>query len=309
MALEIIRETFYDGLLHVRRLWEGFMPAQYGEDRLVFELSSDDSIELDLLGEGFSGLARHFQRHLENEGIDPAKAPSKLFVTQLKSTAIEFELATLVALYAYVTIAADGLVIWTDFYDRIRKTLDYLTGRASRPKKYSREDAKDYDAFLSTIAGKKGARLNVRRAKFHQKTGERETLAEFDFKEQDLLSAHMTLARDLTDFDRQENLPAPRHKTENHVPFIWHRTDREKGKFGGQTSDRGVVVKITDKPLPVYFASEIENFKDKMVKIKRNPFNLVYNVDVAIEYDEKEEPKSYTILNIHGIIGDQKSEP
>ena len=87
------------------------------------------------------------------------------------------------------------------------------------------------------------------------------------------------------------------------MPFIWFRTDREKGKAGGQTSDRGIVAKITDKTLLVFFASEIENFKDKMVKVRNNPFDLVYTVDVAIELDEEGEPKSYTILNIHETIG------
>jgi len=304
MLLDFLRKTFYDAP-YIRRLWGASMPEKYGDDRLVFELSSDDHIELDLLGEGFAGLARHFHRHLEEGGLDPEKAPSKLFVTQLQSNSVEFELATLSLLYAYVTSAADGFVIWTDFYGKVRRTLDYLTGRETRPDNYSLEDAKDYSAFLRTIAGKKGARLNVRRAKFHQKTGVREILSEFEFQEQDLISAHMTLSRDLTEIEPQEELPTPRHKTENGVPFIWFRTDREKGKSGGQTSDRGIVAKITDKPLPVFFASEIENIKNKMVKVKNNPFDLVYSVDVAIEHDAEGDPKSYTILNIHDIVGAQ----
>ena len=168
--LAIAYKTFYDGLSYLRRLWGAIMPEEYGDDRLIFELSSDDAIELDLLGEGFAGLARQFRRHLEDEGADPNKVPSKLFVTQLKSNSIEFELATAAALYVYATAAADGYVIWTDFYNRIRRTLDYLAGRIPRPTKYTREDATDYDAFLRTIAGKRGAKLNVRRAKFHQKT-------------------------------------------------------------------------------------------------------------------------------------------
>ena len=161
------------------------------------------------MGEGFSGLARHFRRHLEDEGIDPVKAPSKLFVTGLRSNSIEFELATLAALYVFTTAAVDGFVIWTDFYNRVKKTIDYLAGHTPRPGKYSREDAKDYDSFLRTIAGKRGAKLNVRRAKFHKKTGKREILAEFEFNEVDLSNAYMNLAKDLTDFDRQEDSPVP----------------------------------------------------------------------------------------------------
>lgn len=275
------------------------MPQEYGEDRLIFKLSSDDAIELDSLGEGFAGLARIFRRHLVDEGIDPDKAPAKLFVTDLKSGSVEFELATLAALYVYAQSAADGAVIWLDFYERVKGTLKYLAGRGGRPSKYTKEDAQDYDSFLRTITGKRGASLRVRRAKFQQKTKNREILAEFEFNESDVSHAGLTLVRDIADINALTHEDAGgSHKIEKKVPFIWHRTDREKGKEKGQTSDRGIVAKITDKPLPVFFASETDS-KDRMVRIAENPFNRVYVVDVDVQYDESNEPKGYTILNIY----------
>lgn len=304
MILALAVNSFSDLYSYLHRLWEGFMPQEYGDDRLIFDLHADDAIELDRLGDGFAGLARHFRRHLADSGIDPGDAPSKLFVTDVKAGSVEFELATLVGLYVYGTAAADGFVIWTEFYGRVQSTLDYLAGRAPRPKGYTRADAQDYDSFLRTIAGKRGAKLNVRRAKFHQKTSRRETLAEFDFNEQDVANAHMKLAVDTSDFEKNAEEPSSTtHRTENNVPFVWHRTDREKGKAVGQTSDRGIVAKIADKPLPVYFASEIENQKDKMTKMHENPFDLVYLIDVSVEYDQDDVPRSYTILSINQIIG------
>ena len=283
------------------------MPEEYGDDRLIFRLQSDDKIELDNLGEGFAGLARHFRRYLEDSGINPSEAPSKLFVTDLKSGSVEFELATLASLYIYATAAADGVVIWSEFYERIHRVFDYLAGRAPRPSNYTRHDARDFDAFLRTIAGKKGARLNVRKARFSQTDGRRKTIAEFDLDEQDVANAHMKLGVDLSDFDANAEPETSNntHKLENNVPFIWFRTDREKGKSSGQTSDRGIVATVSDRPLPVFFASEMENQKDQMIKTRANPFKIVYTVDVAVEYDEEENPKSYTILTIHGSTEDK----
>lgn len=279
------------------------MPEKYGDDRLIFNLSSEDDIELERLGDGFAGLARHFRRHLIDSGVDPEKAPSKLFVTDLRHGSVEFEVATAATLYVYALSAANGVVVWLDFYERVKNTLDYLAGRASRPENYNRDDARDYDAFLKTITGKRGASLRVRRAKFEQRTGKRETIAEFDFNENDVSHASLTLARDTSDIFQPEDPLLPRyHKTENGVPFIWHRTDREKGKASGQTSDRGIVAKVSDKPLPVYFASEIENQKDQMTKVKNNPFDLIYMVDVGVEYENDGTPRSYTILNIHKVV-------
>lgn len=290
-----------------RRIWEAVMPEKYGDNRLVFRLCSDEAIELDNLGEGFAGLARQFRRHLEESGLAADDVPAKLFVTRVKSGSIEFELATLAYLYMVAQGAANGLVIWTDFYDRIKRTLGYLAGHLPRPPSYSIQDARDFDSFIKTVAGKKRGRLNVRRAKFHQKSGRRETLAEFDFTEQDVANAHMKLANEVIELPALPNqeVATKKQKMERDVPFIWFRTDREKGKSSGQTSDRGIIAKITDKPLPVFFASEIDNAKDRMTKIKANPFDLVYKVDTAIEYDDEGNPTRYIIMNINEIIGDK----
>jgi len=295
----------YDLRKFVARLWGAIMPAEYGDDRLVIKLSSDDPVELDRLGEGLSALARQFERHLQEGGLAPSAAPAKLLVTDLKKSSIEIELAWLLALYPIAQSMADGALIWEQFFDRLRRIQEYLTGTAGRPANFRRQDAHDLNAFLGTVAGKRGARIGIKRAKFHRKEGRREVLAEFDFNEQGVADAYMKLGQDMDDFAQNAPQPIPRtHKTERNVPFIWFRTDREKGKAAGSTSDRGIVAKISDKPLPVFFASEMENQKDRMTKVRnKNPFDLVYIVDVAVEYDEEETARSLTILHIHQIIG------
>lgn len=293
------------------RQWLGeLMPDKYSDDRLVFKLSSDDAIELDKLGDGFVGLAREFSRHLESSGQVPTGTQAKLFVTNVRTGSIEFELATVLGVLLAIHVAVDGITVWADFYERIKGGLEYLANRGKRPEKFDHIEAKNLDAFLNTVAGKRGGNINVRRARYHHRSGERETIAEFHFTEQDLANAQMTLAREVPELTTTEVQALESQKkagVEYNVPFIWHRTDREKGKASGQTSDRGVVAKITDKPLPVYFASEVDNHKDQMVKTKNNPFDLVYLVDVAITKDDAGEPKSYTIMNIHKVIGGTES--
>lgn len=231
-------------------------------------------------------------------GIKP-DVNAKLLVTRVKTGSIEFELATLMAFYMYMQQSADGFVIWADFYDRVRRTLLYLSGRGPKPDDYNREDARNFNAFLGTVSGKSGARLSMKRARYIEKTGEKEIIAEFDFNEGDIAEATAKVAHDVL-----EALPAPTvapesHKTEIKVPFIWFRTDRDKGKATGQTSDRGIIAPLSDKPLPVYFASEIDS-KERMIRIKNNPFDAVFIVDVSVRLDADGNPISYTIMNIHG---------
>lgn len=219
MLLPSLHKVLYDARLYAQRLYRALMPEEYSDDRLVFRLSSDDAIDLEALGDGFGGLARQFRRHLDESGVDPAKVQSKLYVTDLRTGSIEFEIGTALALYMVLQGAADGFVIWADFYNKLKQTFDYLTGNAARPKWYRRQDAGDFDKFLRTIAGKKGAALRVRRARYHQKSGRRETLAEFDFTEQDVANAHMKLGADLSDFDANADEENQRtHKLETHVP-------------------------------------------------------------------------------------------
>jgi hypothetical protein len=284
--------------------WVAAMPDEYSDERLVFRLHSEDPIALDTLGEGFAGLARQFRRHLEDNGFEPDEVSAKLLVTRVASGSIEFELATFMSLYMALQRTADGAVIWMDFYDRIKQILQHLAGQLPRPPRFTKVDARDFDAFLKTVAGKRNGRLSMTRARFEQRTGHRETLAEFNFTEQDVANAHMVLAREVIDLEPALlEAPSSKHKMERGVPFIWFRTDRERGKASGQTSDRGIIAKITEKPLPVYFASSIDSAKDRMTKLKANPFDLVYIVDAAIEYDDDDNPKSYTIMNINEIVG------
>lgn len=180
------------------RQWLGeLMPEKYSDDRLVFKLSADEAIELDKLGEGFGGLAREFSHHLESVGLEPTGVQAKLFVTNVRTGSIEFELATVLGVLLAVHAAVDGITVWADFYDRIKDGLEYLASRKARPEKFDHIEAKNLDAFLNTVAGKRGGNINVRRARYHHRSGERETIAEFHFTEQDLANAQMTLAREV----------------------------------------------------------------------------------------------------------------
>jgi hypothetical protein len=83
------------------------VPQEYGEDRLVFRLSSEDAVELDRLGDGFAALAREYQRHLAETGLDPTDAQARLFVTRVETGSIEFEVATVLGAWASIRTAVE----------------------------------------------------------------------------------------------------------------------------------------------------------------------------------------------------------
>ncbi len=280
------------------------MQSEHSDDRLIFKLEADGLFDLDEIGAGFTALAHQFRRYLIERGVKPDDVPSKLLVTDLKSGSIELEVAAhMVAAYPAIFPFIYHGVIWTEFFERIAHAMHYLTGGTSkRPDNFDLVDASDFNAFLSAVMGKKSAKLGVKRAVFRKTEGDRQITASLEFDDKALSTAGMTLARELSASPTPSVPKSASITTERNAPFIWFRTDREKGRPAGQTSDRGIVAKISEKPLPVYFASEVDSLKDQMTKIKSNPFDLIYVVDVAVEHGERGEPKAYTILNIHKII-------
>lgn len=283
--------------------WVGGGMAECSEERLVFRFEIDEPVDIDALGDGFVALAAQFRRHLNQIGADPKQVPARLVVTDLRSGSVEFEIALpIVTMVAQAAMAVDYSLIWASFFEKIGNSISYLGGMAPRPANFDREDAKDFHSFLGVVQGKRKPGLNMRRAKFHGKTKSRETIAEFEFDEGALANAGMQLAVDMDEVPIAEISVTKNHRMERSVPFVWYRTDREKGKSAGQTSDRGIVTKVTDRPLPVYFASDMKNQKNSMIKTEHNPFSVVYIVDVSVEYSEADEPRTYTITNIHKVV-------
>ena len=277
------------------------MNEAYGEHRLIFRLDASEPIELDKLGESFSGVAREYEAYLSDLGVESKEKSEKLLVTNLNYGSYEFEVASAVGLYMSVRAAGGELVLWTDFFDRIKEIMNFLSRGAKRPENFDKGHAQNFDKFLETVAGKKGASLTVRKAKYEEKSKKREIIAEFEFDERDLANAHTRLLYELEQAE-DEAKEYYRYVQLFDAPFIWHRTDRDKAKTSGNTSDRGVVSKVTNKPLPVYFASNMEKAKHDMNMQDKNPFELVYIVDVFVSYDPDGNPKFYTISDVKKTI-------
>jgi len=67
---------------------------------------------------------------------------------------------------------------------------------------------------------------------------------------------------------------------------------------------------IYEKPLPVYFISDLDQQKIRFIihDEKRNPLKVSFNVDVNVEKDRNNTPKFYRIVNVHEIYTDEEIE-
>lgn len=154
---------------------------EMGEDRAVIFFDGHGPVALEDMTDAFAALARIYARHFEpsRDETNP-----KLYVSRLSSGSIEAEIVPLLMVVGGVIPYMDGAIIVRDFTRWVGTHIRHFAGMGTEPATpISREDASDLREFIKPIAGKRGAQLGLKHARYSEKTADREVIAEFDFEE------------------------------------------------------------------------------------------------------------------------------
>ena len=96
------------------------------------------------------------------------------------------------------------------------------------------------------------------------------------------------------------------------VLMYLYQTNIDDPKASGKTADKAVIKTVSDRPLPVNFASELDQQKIRSIldDPKENPFKMGFVVDVIVETDRNGIPTFYRVFNVSEIIREEgDSEP
>ena len=284
-------------------------PLDDAPERIVVELDPGGPPELSTLTESFAGLARYYERHFRPSG-EPAP---KLYVTRLESGSIIAEIAPYAVILGGIVTTMDSTMVVADFVRRLTSALRTFAEWPSRDDPtltppVSADDAKDLQAFIRPLMGKKGAALTVKHARFESTDGTRKVVAEYVFDEasinraginmdaaQDGVSMHATVA------GAPSAVPPARSEPRSEVMLFIVQASAKPGRPRGRTVDRGIVPDVSDKPLPIYFLESLAHLKDRIVKGEVNPFKSAFVVDVLAQYIGS-EPQAYIITNVRDIL-------
>lgn len=273
------------------------MPVEVSEDRVIIRFDTKEPLELGDLTEGLVALERQYHKALDVKGVDKRGVKAKLYVTKLKTGSIETELAFWIFVGGVVFQAMDYTNIAIEFSERVRRGVDFLSGKSrGKAPTLDKDDLDDLERILKPVAGKKGAGLSVKRLKLHKKSGDKEFLAEYDFGEHDLSNALMNIDKER---EQLEDKTKSKHHIEKDVLLVFHQTNKGEAKSKGRSYDLAVIEKVSNKPLPVYFPTESSLIKHKMTRITTNPLFTGFMVDVDVQY-AGDEPAVYTIMEVHG---------
>lgn len=283
--------------------------AEKPQDRLLLKLDPGGPIELGDLTGSFAALARLYERHYRPGG-EPAP---KLYVTRLESGSVLAEIAPLAIFFGTMVSAMDTTMIVSDFVKRLTKGIKAFANPDAETEVSalapSKQDAADIREFVRPLAGKKGASLGIKHARFIRDDGERLTIAEYVFDETEINRATINIESVLAQPDPHSVLlePAVQRFPEtgdvlHEVPLVFEQASRRPGKERGRTGDRGVITDVSPKPLPVYFRKSFQSLKEQMITGDVNPLTqTAFIVDVYVLRVDG-EPKGYIITAVHAVI-------
>jgi hypothetical protein len=204
----------------------------------------------------------------------------------------------------------DSSIIVADFTNRLWRGIKAFSGKPAVPiaaplapalEVPTRDDAADIREFVRPLTGKRGAKLGIKHARLETGEGERKTVVEYVFDENELNRAAINIDDALASPISMLALePAPTHKPFNEVMLFFQQASRAPGKEQGRTADKGVVPDVWPNPLPVYFRKSFQDLKERMIRGEVNPLTNAFVVDVQVQYVEG-EPKGYIVTEVHQV--------
>lgn len=268
-------------------------------DSVIIKFDVEDPIALDDVIGGFSALSSQYKRSLSALGYDGEKANVRLYVSRISDGCIEAELAVYALLFREAISAMDYANIMSDFTNRMGRIVGFFSGKNERPADLKKSDIKDAAKFLDSVADRDNPRINLKKARYHEKDGSREQVIEieYDIDREEIVAARNAIERELAVLEDGDE-----HKTRRNVLFVWEQLNRGKGRSSGRTGDQAVIQAISDKPKPVFFPKGSDSIKRAMTQTDGNPmYGRGYMVDVDVQY-YGDEPKVYTVLEVHAPI-------
>ena len=284
-------------------------------DRIVIELDPGGLMELSGLVESFSGLTRYYERHF---APTPQQLPPRLYVSRLETGSVVAELVPYIVLVGALVHTMDGTMIVVDFTKRLAAAVRAFadagdnaappTPTADPAPAISPDDAKDIQAFVRPLAGKKGAMLRIKHARLEKRDGTRSLVAEYSFDEASINRAAVNTENALQQREGAAHLlpaanaqPSASSRERTEVMLFFDQASQGPGKARGRTADKAIIPAISDRSLPVYFLQSLQRLKDQMVRGEVNPFRSTSIVDVMVSQLDG-RPAGYTITNVHEIV-------
>jgi len=290
------------------------MTEGFSEDRIEIHFDVHQPIELTEMTLAFQALGRDYKKFINEkiraEGGKTNDDDVKLYITKIESNCILAELAGASQIVgAYFTLM-DYQSIFIDYVRNFGSVVDYFRG-LSTSKDVKADDiectkagAQAISDVMSVVAKNHDGKFAIRARAGSETASGHKVYAEVELTSDEAAETQRgaLIAQKVLDYRGKADY--------ENVLMYFQRTSTEDTKAGGRTDDKAVITSIAEKPLPVHFASRLDQAKINDMKSDphQNPFKSAYRVDVNVEVDRKGVPRFYRVLHLHEILPEDEND-
>ena len=280
--------------------------------RIEIHLDTQEPIELVDLALSFQALALEYKKHLtgylNRKNLRADDADVKLYITKIESGSVLAELASSSAILGLYFSVMDHTNIFVDFVKNIKDSIDYLKLLVNKENishddiRFTKAECQRLSDLLDVASKSKEGNYEISaieyssadekiKKKVHLKVSYTSEEA-YNAKRGALLAQKLLEHRGDADYKK--------------VSMHFYQTNIDDPKASGRTADKAIIRTISDKPLPVYFVSDLDQQKIRYIldDPNENPFRVSLVVDVNVETNRHDEPVFYRIMGVDEIITD-----
>lgn len=260
---------------------------------ISFKIDISEPIELPNLMAFFSSLSSQFEDFMRREYPDLAP-DAKIFVHEIRSGCIEGEL---VPIAMTMIEFMDRAVIVEEFTKRWGARISRYFSLGGRDPTAKKADLKDVLDATVAIATDPNANVKVKALAFEDEELKVKVALQFDTRQARIAQAEASSHR--------LELSSKSSSDEERVLMTFVRPSK---KLGARAGEQVVIPAISQKVLPVYYASPLAEQRIKHEIITGVIMQLGFIVDVDIDM-RANRPFAYRVKAVHDVISISEEEP
>lgn len=264
--------------------------AAVGESKAYLTLTLDlkEPIEIEEFAKVFAGLGGMFDDYLKQEHPE-MRGTANLFVREVRDGSIVADLVPSIPdMIGYMDNVLIVLGFGSLFSKRVR---GFITG--SWMEKASKSQLNHVTNVLTAVATDPNGSARIETVAYRENGEERELIA--NFTSQEARAAVQVIE------DQKRSLDAKEGYDEPMALLTFERPAKSVAGVGKRTGEKAVIEKISTKPLPVIYASDMAQKSIKSAFQSENVFKQGFVVDVNVER-RNGKPIAYRIMNLHQTI-------
>ena len=259
------------------------------------KLDVDQPVELSEFVASFTALASEYSRYVRR--IDPGANPeATLYVREVRSGSIEADLVPWLTEMATLTLGAmGGANLIADFVNNYGDFIRSYLPSGKRRENVTKTELKEIGEQVAAIASIPDSKIEV--AAIEVIDGERQVRAMFKFNTSEAVAIQAGTEAHKRELDQTARADWSR------VLMIFTRSDVRAVAPGRRSGDQVIIEAISNKPLPVVYASDLAGraIKYEIAQTPDNVHRKGFQVDVNVE-TRNGKPVAYSVTDLHSII-------